>query len=392
MKTKADVIVVGAGIWGASAAFFLATEGHNVTLIEKEHPASGPTGRSSAVMHAFYPMTEMAMLAARGMEIFQYFPEITGGPKVHHPIGTLWGCRRDHHDQVRQIVDEIAGRGVRMEIRHGEKLYGMAPGFNWDGIEFAVWEPDAGYADPYDSTNALVTRARELGAKVRLNSRVDDILVEAGRATGVVLDNGETLRADSVIVAMGIWTRPLLENLGVNLPLTRLRAPHVLLDAPQNAREILPFAWVDDVLENYCRPEGASTIILSENNITVKDLSNGFTEPDGTYSTTESDPDNYNNGCETEETIAIMESFVPRIPQLLDLGVRPGYSCLLDYTPDMNPIIDAVPGAEGLFIACGSSGHGFKSGPAIGEAAAQMALGNKPAHLAPFNIHRFLGA
>ena len=85
-----------------------------------------------------------------------------------------------------------------------------------------------------------------------------------------------------------------------------------------------------------------------------------------------------------------LRSFLPRIPRIEELGIRPGYSGLYDMSPDDNPIIDAVPGVDGLFAICGSSGHGFKMGAAVGEAAAQMALGENPDVLAPFAIGRFL--
>ncbi|MCZ6722095.1 MAG: FAD-dependent oxidoreductase, partial [Proteobacteria bacterium] len=81
--------------------------------------------------------------------------------------------------------------------------------------------------------------------------------------------------------------------------------------------------------------------------------------------------------------------FVSRIPGLANLGIRPGYSGLYDMSPDDNPIIDAVPGTDGLFVICGSSGHGFRMGAGVGEAAAKMATEGKPAVLAPFTIERF---
>jgi len=100
------------------------------------------------------------------------------------------------------------------------------------------------------------------------------------------------------------------------------------------------------------------------------------------------DPDIYNEGAEAEESAAIVEFFQARIPAIENLGIRPGYSGLYDMSPDDNPVIDAVPGVDGLFTIRGSSGHGFKMGAAVGEAAAQMALGEKPAVLAPFTIGR----
>jgi len=76
-----DVVVVGAGIAGAGAAFHLASEGVGTLLIEREHPASGPTGKSSALCHMFYMMPELQRLAHRGIEILK------GIPDPHNPNG-----------------------------------------------------------------------------------------------------------------------------------------------------------------------------------------------------------------------------------------------------------------------------------------------------------------
>jgi sarcosine oxidase subunit beta len=83
---------------------------------------------------------------------------------------------------------------------------------------------------------------------------------------------------------------------------------------------------------------------------------------------------------------------LPRIPGIAELGIRKGYAGLYDMSPDDNPIIDAVPGIEGAYLACGSSGHGFKLGPAVGEALADWAVGEKRPQLDAFPLARFKGA
>ncbi len=73
------VIVVGAGINGASAAFFLAERGAEVVLLERDYPAAGPTGSSSAITHTFYLEPELSQQAHRGEQLLRHLPEIADG-------------------------------------------------------------------------------------------------------------------------------------------------------------------------------------------------------------------------------------------------------------------------------------------------------------------------
>src|SRR5215213_762373 len=89
---RCDVAVVGAGIAGSSAAFHLASQGVATVLVEKEHPAAGPTGKSSAICHLFYTMPELSLLARRGCEILMSLKELTGVDGLFHRTGVLWAC------------------------------------------------------------------------------------------------------------------------------------------------------------------------------------------------------------------------------------------------------------------------------------------------------------
>ena len=167
MNSAPRVIVIGAGIAGASCAFFLADRGARVTLIERHLPASGPTGKSSALLHTFYLMPELSQLAARGIEILRNIPDLTGGSAGFNKIGDLWGAGPEAAPAFREAVIRIRNGGVEIEVVEAADLPSLAPGFIWDGIEMAVWEPTCGYADSYSATNALAQGARARGAEMR---------------------------------------------------------------------------------------------------------------------------------------------------------------------------------------------------------------------------------
>ena len=385
-KNSAEIIVVGAGIAGSGAAFALADRDHDVILLEREFPASGPTGKSSALCHVFYLMPELQLLARRGIEILRAIPELTGESAGWNPIGDLWCCAENSAAEFRTAVEQVKALGCEIEALPASELPRLCPDFNFDGVEMAVWEPTCGYADSYSAANALVKGAKDRGCDVRQNTIAARLLSEGGKITGVETGGGETLHAEKVLLCAGVWTKPLLAQVGVDLPIFIERHPMAVLDAPNYARRIMPVCWVDDLLMNYGRPDGNSAILLG----TWAGGGTGKRHEEAEREETVTDPDSYREGVETDEAVSILETFLPRIPALEQCGIRPGYAGLYDMSPDDNPIIDAVPGTDGLFVVCGSSGHGFKMGAGVGEAAALMATGEKPAMLAPFTIARFL--
>lgn len=380
-----EVVVVGAGIAGVSCAFHLAGIGVKTTLIEKRHPAAGPTGRSSAICHAFYLEPALSRLAGRGTEILRQIPVLTGGPICLHEVGMLWVVGEQAAAQWTAAVDRIRGEGAAIETLRPDDVRRRAPHFNHDAVAVGVWERTCGYADPYGAANALARGARDRGAKVLLNAAVARVATAGGRAVGVETTEGARIAADVVVLATGVWTRSLLAVLGVDLPIHVERHAMAVLDAPKQAREILPFAWCDDILCSYARPEGDSTVLVG----TWAGGGTGLRHAAVGRPARVSDPEVYDDVVDAAESAEILEYITPRIPAIEALGIRKGYAGLYDMSPDDNPIVDQVPGLDGAFVICGSSGHGFKLGPAIGEAVAHWVVSGESQPLAPFALRRF---
>ncbi|MBT5038453.1 MAG: FAD-binding oxidoreductase, partial [Rhodospirillaceae bacterium] len=110
-----EAIVIGAGIAGASTAFHLAGLGVKTTLLEREHPASGPSGNSTACCHAFYLMPELSQLAARGTDLLRQIPELTGEGIHFQEIGLAWAVDRDGVTLFGDAVDRVRAEGTPIE-------------------------------------------------------------------------------------------------------------------------------------------------------------------------------------------------------------------------------------------------------------------------------------
>ncbi len=380
-----DIVVIGAGIAGSGAAFRLASHGVKPRVIERVFPASGPTGKSSAITHAFYMMPELSQLAIRGCELLARIPELTGHASCVSPVGMMWVMSEAAKPAWAATVARIQGEGARIETLAPEDFAKCAPGFNLEGIAMAVWEPEYGYADPHRATHALIDGAKARGATVMNNSVAQKIHLSGGKVAGIELASGERIACDTVICAVGVWSKAFFGKHGIELPVHIERHPMAVLDAPGQALEVLPFSWCDDVLTHYARPDGDSRILVGSWSGGGTGIRHGSVERPRLVA----QPDGYDEIVDLDESADILSHAIPRIPALERLGVRKGYAGLYDMSPDDNPIIDTVPGIDGLFVVCGSSGHGFKLGPAVGEAVADWALGEKPGLLAPFGLDRF---
>ena len=388
MKNGGDVIVVGAGIVGSSTAYHLAAGGTAVTLVEQTHPAGGPTGKSSALLHAFYLMPELSQLSIRGLHILLSLPEIAGEGSFVTQVGMMWVCGKDNEAAWRAAAARIRGEGARMETLSPQAYVDAAPGFSRDDVAVAIWEPEFGYADAFGATNAIAKAARMRGATVLQNTPVLGLRRQGNRVTGVDLVNGDRLEADTVVLAAGPWTRRLLQSAGMDLPLHVERHPMAVLDAAGKARKIMPFAWCDDISCNYGRPDNEGVILAG----TWAGGGTGIRHDEPMRPRRVDDPDHYMEGVDERESVAIVETFANRIPAMTELGIRPGYAGLYDMSPDDLPMIGAIPGVDGFIVSSGSSGHGFKTGPAVGEAIANLVTRGHQRILEPFSPARFLVA
>ena len=214
-----DVGVVGAGVHGASAAFHLASRGLSVVIFERWTPAAGPTGRSSAVCRAYYTNSFLAAAARDSIAMMERFKELTGVDAGYRRTGMLFLHPLDDVNDVEVSAERLNRLGIVTSLFEPGRFIREFPSFNPDGIGVAALERDAGYADPYATTEGLYRRAIELGAVGRLGVRVAK-LETSERGVVVTSDDGTMTSCGRVLIAAGPWTKPLAAQVGADLPLT----------------------------------------------------------------------------------------------------------------------------------------------------------------------------
>jgi sarcosine oxidase, subunit beta len=231
-------------------------------------------------------------------------------------------------------------------------------------------------ADPMATTHCFAKRARDFGATIREGVTVTQILTANERVVGVRTDAGD-FQAAKVVLAANVWSVALAQSIGISLPITATRHPMLALRRPNDfgGRSGLHAVGLDLTRDIYLRPDtGGMTLIGSTENV--------FSP---------SNPDNYAQGL-TEQEIAHFRSMaVGSIPALTRAVPRGGWAGIYDDTPDFHPILDELPGYEGLYCAAGFSGHGFKLSPLVGQWMAELILtGTKPVDMQHFVFDRFI--
>ena len=373
LPRTADVVVVGGGVHGASVAYHLARRrAGRVVLVERKFLASGPTGRSSALVRRFYAMDFLTRTGNASAQRFQrWADDVGGGDPGFRQVGILWLAAEDRAANLRENVRRARGLGVKVDLLTPGELKALVPAINADDLAVAAYEPESGYADAASTTNALAASARELGAAIVQHVPVEALLVAGNRVTGVRTAGGD-IQAPTVVVCAGLWAPGLLAPLGITVPIAPTRHQMCFFRRPPGF-ETHP-GIIDRPSGTYMRPETG--------NLTIVGLS-AYREV--------VDPDQYNEGADAQEVMRNAELIANRFPVMehgLSMG---GYSGVYDVTPDHEPVLGPIPEYQGLHADFGWSGHGFKHSPAIGDIMAESVLEGRAAgwDLKPFRWSRF---
>jgi len=354
--SRADILVIGAGVTGASLAFHLARRrAGRVTVLDQESVGFGGSGRSAGLIRTHYSFRPEVQLAARSLEIFRNWMEIVGGPGDFRSTGFIRIVGPDETDRLRANVAMQREVGVNTRLVSCDDLREIVPGWEGRDIIAAAYEPDSGYADSAGAATDLLTSARTMGVDYRADTRVVELIAEAGRVRGARTTRGP-IEAPVVVAATGPWTRRLLQPLGIELPIeTEYHEIAVLRNPPRLSTT--GCACIDSTLGIYFRPEiGGLTLV------------GGLSGPRG------ADPDLYGDVASSGSLAEMAMSIARRIPAMAEAGVAHGITGLYDMTPDSRPLLGELPACRGLHVAAGFSGMGFKIAPAVGLVLAELLL------------------
>jgi sarcosine oxidase len=338
-----SVVVIGAGVFGASVADRLARDGWDVTLVDRfepGHPRAESGGETRLIRCSHGPEGFYARSARRAIELWR---ELGEGVLVES--GVAWFARREDGWEA-DSERVLRGAGIPVERMSPEEGARMFPSVAVDDLAFVLHEPEAGVLRAADGVRALVRRAREAGARVVMDEAEPDggrVRLAGGGAPGNA--SAARLEADFVVWACGAWLGRLFPQL---VPMRVTFQQLVLFEAPP---EWNAPGWVDfdAAFYGHARVEGVGFKVGPD--------------MDGA----EVDPDTRPLEA-TANGIAIARDYLAhRFPALAGAPVASAPGCHYGLTPDGQFLFAEHPEHSNVWLLGGGSGHGYKHGPALAE-------------------------
>ncbi len=369
----ADFIVIGAGVVGCSLAFHLARRrAGRVLVLERGLAAQGGSSRSSALVRMHYTLPQEVLLALRSLQILRHWEDYVGRPGSFRELGFVRLVPEHEVEKLKRNVEMQRELGVDALLISAQELAEIEPDWRVSDVSVAAYEPHSGYGDGAVTANDFLARAREMGAEFRPRTRVSALALEGDRVRGVVTDGG-SFESPVVVCAAGPWSGPLFRDLDFRLPIEPEYHRVAILANPPGMRGG-GSALIDSIAGVYLRSEGSEMTLVGE-----------FVGARGV------DPDAFPQAISEHEMAELAALGARRIPALRDAGLARSVTGMYDMTPDQRPLLGPVPGVEGLYLAAGFSGMGFKISPAVGLTLAELLLDGRgtTVDLAIFDPGRF---
>ncbi|MGQ9529365.1 NAD(P)/FAD-dependent oxidoreductase [Chloroflexus sp.] len=356
MIERAQVVIIGAGVIGASIAFHLAERGlRDVIILEREETEiSGSTARSAAgVRHQFSSRTNV-LLSRYSIERLRHFEEEVGGHAELHQVGYLF-LINDEQTWAQYMRNVAMQRelGVRVEVLIPAEAARFIPQMRTDDLIGATFGPDDGYCDPYGIALGYLRAAQRHGVRLYRGRPVTGFHLQGGRVTAVETPAG-TVGCEFVINCAGPWAGEVAALAGLDLPVRPYRR-NVYMTTPFSAISA-PIPLTIDVGSGfYMRREGQSILM-------------GRSNPN--------EPSSTNTNVDWDWLEAVIEAGIHRFPILETAGLaeQQCWAGLYEITPDHNPILGRHPDLAGYIDASGFSGHGIMHAPATGLLIAEEVI------------------
>src|SRR5215471_11766652 len=361
------MIVVGAGINGVTAAIELKKRRHEVILVDPgplPHELAASTDISKAVRATYGDDEDYTVLAERSIQLWREWNK-EFGTKLFHEVGGMFVRRRkmepgDFEYESLKLLEKRRVKVVRMDTR---QLWERFPAWNPELYRDGVLEIEAGYAESGRAVATLIEHAKSIGVELRERVKFSRLDERGNRASGIILDDGQRIAGDFVVMAVGAWTPYVLPFTkqffrATGQPVFHLRPSQPELFAPER----FPVFGADITTTGYYGfPINRDGVVKIANHGPGREMS----------------PDSSERVVTVKDEKNLREFLASTFPSLADAPIVYTRVCMYCDTHDGHFWIARDPERQGLVVAAGDSGHGFKFAPVLGEIIADAVEGNE---------------
>lgn len=359
-----DVVIIGGGIIGVATAYFLAKEGRDVCVVDRNVVGQESSGRAAGNIGQSHRPPSDLPIAMRCVEFWKKFREESDLDFEYQQQGNLrLAMNEEHAGRLKAMVEREQAAGLNVTFLDRKETRDIVP-YVSDIYLGSVHSPSDGSAEPYLATVALARAAKRAGAIIHEHREVTGIETTKGAVTGVHTSTGD-ITAGVVMNAAGAWSTSIAEMTGIKIP-AEPRRSHIII-TEQLPKFLGPVLSTD--LYGYFRQAKSGNVLI------------GYAaKPVAGY--------NRHVAFDAVQIAARRAAII--IPRLRTASVIRAFTGFTTWTPDNLPIMGPVPKVKGLYIASAFCGLGFAIGPAAGEMMAELIMhGKTPVPIDAYSLDRF---
>ncbi len=369
LPRTASVVIVGAGVIGASIAYHLTRKGvRDVVLLERAAPGAGSTGKNAGGIRQQFSTEINVRLSQLSVPDIERFGAEMGVDPQFKQVGYLFLITEERDVAPFERSLELWRRmNVPARRLTPAEAKDFLPQLNVDDVLFATYCPEDGYADPSSLLQGYLQRGREAGARLFEDTPVTAIDVADGKVREVRC-GGARLSCETVIDAAGAWAAEVGALAGVRLPITPVRRMIFVTERFDELPREFPMT-IEFATGLYLHRESGGVLL-------------GMADPN--------EAPGFRDGVNWEFLPTVVERALERVPALARTSIKTGWAGLYENTPDAHPILGRVPEVAGFICACGFSGHGVMHAPATGRLIAELVVdGRTSVDISPLAVERF---
>jgi len=379
--SRAEIVIIGGGIIGASTAYHLTKLGKtDVVLLEQGQLSSGTTWHAAGLVGQLRATENGTRLVQYGAKLYENLEAETGLATGFKRCGGVTVARTsDRMIQLERTAATAEAYDLECEIIGPERAKELYPILETEDLLGAIWLPGDGTANPVDVTASLARGARSAGARIFEKTRVLDVTTERGRVTGVITDKG-SIEADIVVNCAGQWAKAVGAMAGVTVPLHSAEHFYVVTEQIDGVHRDLPILRDPDGY-TYFKEEVGGLVVGG-----FEPEAKPWVAPDQLpypfeFQLLEEDWDHFS---------ILMDSALHRIPALNHTGIKKFYNGPESFTPDNQFILGEAPECANFFVGAGFNSVGIASGGGAGRALAEWIVEGEPtSDLTSVDIRRF---